>query len=202
MVERKEVFHIGDRVRIVNPFVFIRCGYPLTKRMAEELITSEQEEAVREMFRKVGFPDHTQKNYWKVIDAITSELLRKHKWGGDERKIYTECYPRLYDKIGTVVGKKIVRTGIYIPETPRDNWGEWDYEPPHLGGIKTHIILAIRVDLLSAGIEYIEECDVVKIKEDMLKGPADFTISELISDTLTYVDREQRKISRRNRRKR
>jgi hypothetical protein len=35
----------------------------------------------------------------------------------------------------------------------------------------------------------------------VLKRPADFTISELVGETLAYVDREQKKISRETRAK-
>ena len=42
-----KVFKIGELVKIINPEVFVRCGYPFDKKYAKEnLITKEETEKI------------------------------------------------------------------------------------------------------------------------------------------------------------
>lgn len=187
MSTRKDVIRLYDRVRILNPQVFLRCGYPLTKQMIKDTMTKEQRDAIHELFKK--FDINTQvpedvksclvfdysvlddKAYQLVLDVMAGVLLRKQGWGGHQRTIYTEHNPRFFNATGTVHGKKVVKTGTYRSGGGSYDYysGGYDYDPPYLDGEETHVILEIYTDFLGdypGGYKLeIEKCHVEKISK-------------------------------------
>jgi hypothetical protein len=189
MSKRKDIIREYDRVKIVNPQIFVRSGYPLTIQMVKDtVITKEQKDAIWTMLksfnvRKVPgdilpgvyeMKDLWDKDYSKVMDVMARIVLRQQGWGGSERKIYTEEIPGLLNATGEVWNKRVVKTGIYCAGcTYKKYWDEYDeYDPPGLADEKTHVILKVYVTptcdnisgkLLCGGDIEIEKCNVVKI---------------------------------------
>lgn len=186
MSKRKNVFRINDRVKIINPLLFIRCGYPLTKEMIRETMTDEQKNAVHEMCSKFGMKTKIpliediwnadlssldDRAYRQVLDVMSGVLLRKQGWGGSERKIYTEHDPQFINATGYVYGKRVVKTGHHVSGYGYTSyWGETDYEPPYLSQEETHVILEIYTDYTGSWparkIE-IEKCHVEYITKEI-----------------------------------
>lgn len=172
---KRNIIRINDRVKIITPDVFIRCGYPLTK---EDMLRNELKQSdvkrIEDFLSEFGIYPHffhvvgtdiTQylenKTYTQVFDrvadAIAYGLLAGKRFGGRDRKIFTEYKEYLKDSYGTVVERKVVNTGTY-------NYGfsggwEDDYEPATLTNQKTHVLFRVKVDYrhFNGGIQKIEE---------------------------------------------
>jgi len=180
--KRKDVIRIGDNIKVITPEIFVRCGYPLTKQIVmDTIITKEQREAIRTMFKAFGIPiikdypdnilevDETN-SFNKVLDTMAGIILVQKNWGGKERNTFTETKSELLDVIGNVIGKRIVKTGTYNSgHTHRYYDGEFDYDPAYLSNEASHIILKfVAIDNLNEKIYYrqefeIEECHICKL---------------------------------------
>jgi len=167
MIKKKEIFRRDDKVKIINPSVFLRCGYPLNRQMVKDKMTAEQKELIATMVRKFGPNDFESVNE-KVLDVMSGVILENERWGGRERSIHTELRPYLINTIGWVRSKRTVKTGSYRSGgVSRDYYSGYDdYDPPYLENEKTHIILSINVNtetgLFGETIE-IEQCHVKKV---------------------------------------
>ena len=188
---RKNVIRIHDRVQIINPQVFVRCGYPFTIDIVKNtIITQEQKDAVVKMLKSFGLvyiptanrltntdwfsgyvgSEDADDAYDKILYEMARIVLRQKKWGGDERKIYTEFQPDLINATCQVLNKRVVKTGVHESGGgyTSDYWGEVDYEPSCLAKEQAHVILEIYTDgcneflPLGKKIE-IERCNVIKI---------------------------------------
>jgi hypothetical protein len=158
-----KIIRSGDRVKIINPEVFLRCGYPLCKedlkdelrkkyrKVIESLLWSARndKEFVLKAELDTGWINHgisrsEINGYNSIIDILASAQLIAKKFGGNERKIFTQKYDNLKDRIFYVTGKKTVMTGFYVPGSGGISYhDEYDYDPPCLEGSKSHIILSL-----------------------------------------------------------
>lgn len=148
---KKHVYHIGDKVRIINSMQIVRVGYPLTIDDIQKTFPSELQEDLFLLIQKF-YPDLNDLNFG--ITGICKDLLKAKGWGGNERKIYKEaidlsCYD---DLIFTISSKRYVQTGVYC----HGHYDEFECSPPYLDEIKVHVILQI------LGWEF-ESCDVEPI---------------------------------------
>ena len=188
MSKRKDVIRICDRVKIINPQIFLRCGYPLTKQIIKDtVITEEQKDLIEEMFKLFGVHSCRQSSdiflatdikndryYEKVLDVMAEVVLGQKQWGGSDRSIYTENRPDLLNISGQVISKKIVKTGRYTSGHSSCNYygGYDDYDPPYLENETSHVILKVCVGnpsfIFGEEIE-IEKCNVEKIVESRLQ---------------------------------
>lgn len=150
----KVIYRIGDRVRIENPAIFRRVGYPLGLKEGTEHVLKNYEKDIRELFKKVdgssGFEgisllsrDITVDNA-RAFDAVVKELayswIKSQGFGGVERKIFTVDVPELKNRVALVIGKKVVMTGTRSPG--HGGYGsEYDCEPPYLAYQKSHVLL-------------------------------------------------------------
>lgn len=154
----------GDRVRIVTPEMFVRCGYP--KSLDEAIYEFElaHGEELQEFLRSLGHGkfsnmrmegDVLTRLYKKVRRELAHAQLKKEHYGGCLRSIHTKHEERWKDKEMLVTGVRFVVTGYY----ERGGWigglGEEEYEPPCLGDQKRHKILR-----LGYGFENVEIEDI------------------------------------------
>lgn len=177
---KKHVFRVGDTVKIVNPEVFLRCGYPKTKQSVQkEDITPEQYAKIDLLLNELGLSPGTDYYYSnrvnrkikeKIIDAISYGLLDKMAYGGREKQIYTENQPKLQDRIVKILSKKVVRTGKYVAASDTQSWdGEHEYCPAYLENVKSHVILELDIwnesqnEICSSWNVWIEEKNVVAV---------------------------------------
>jgi hypothetical protein len=179
MSKRKNIIRRYDNVRIVHPNVFVRCGYPLTKKIMKERMTPEQLEAVVTMFKAFGIQSRPEiafdlskkreSSYDKVIDIIAERMLFGEQWGGAERQIYTEHRPELKGQTFQVIGKRVVKTGTYQPASSYQGYYDMypEYEPAYLDGCETHVILELNhcEDITVYRNLEIERCNVELITQ-------------------------------------
>lgn len=145
---RKPVYRPGDRVIIMQPQVFVRCGYPFDVVKETDSILTHYRFDIEQLIEKIdqnGQPSHY--GFDPDIRAVASRLARivaiRRGYGGNERRIYTEWCAEILGKEGTVFSKRVVKTGNrYGPSGGRDEDGHW-YEPGRLENEKTHVILQV-----------------------------------------------------------
>lgn len=149
---KRTIFHVGDKVRVIEPQRVVRAGYPLTKNMAVEAAVKEYDERIYAFMREVcDTPDQftvhdvDPRLYNDLVDALASYWIRSKGFGGKERKIYTELDERLRNTSGwTVRSKRHVKTGTYCNGGYSGGYdGEPDYDPPYLSNEQTHTLLTI-----------------------------------------------------------
>lgn len=168
--EKKIVYHIGDLVTIINPEVFIRVGYPLTKNDALDAAEKEYSEKVYAFMREVN-PDPTEftvhnsdsRLYGDLIDALASYWLRLKSYGGKERQIYTETNEELRNTKGwRVVSKRTVKTGTYSSGGYSGDACsmEPDYSPPFLSNERHHILLMLECPERNASMDWVTVIEI------------------------------------------
>lgn len=147
MSKRKDVIRVGDDVRVINPEVVLRIGYPFDKElMKSKVIDSEKKNMIHRLlgYDAFMFDPFLKRMYDKSYDAILDEVayfeLHKRKFGGSERKIFTESRPDIDGKVFRVVKKSVAQTGVY---TQCKYYSDDDFDPPHLSQRKDHIILTL-----------------------------------------------------------
>jgi hypothetical protein len=154
-----KIIRVGDEVKVINPECFLRCGYPLTKLDVYQEVEEKYNRQIYELIRHTGMHDpkyHLVK--YKIIDALAYGLLKQRRFGGHERKIYTDTWKELHNKIGVVRKIKFVTTGTY---NAGGGYAE-DYDPPFLSSVGTHKILFIYVPIMVV-VTWIEADNVEKI---------------------------------------
>ena len=178
----KNIIRVNDRIKIVTPNIFERCGYPLSKKMIKDEITSEQKKSVFDMLGTFGISVYNanieklllddNKNgilYEKIVDIVAGGILRQRGWGGKLRSIHHKYVPELKDTKCMVISKRIVKTGTYNHGYSNlDYWGEYSCEPPYLSNEKSHVILMVNIngsDFINDSHDFIEieACNVEKI---------------------------------------
>lgn len=152
----KEVFRIGDEVRIINPEKFVRCGYPMDFEEIKDQMMNENGKKIREIKRMImeavkGPPieEFEDESYFdsekpfsknlkeRIVEIFASAYMNYHGFGGNERKIYAVASEGIYCQDCIVMGKKIVITG--------ERCGRYDSygNIPCLENRKSHIILKV-----------------------------------------------------------
>lgn len=152
---KKTVYRHGDKVRIVTPELFIRCGYPKTIESETKIVIEEQGEQIKKMLKELGLREpfglyDTNTWFGRAFNKIAREIaycrLKQNGFGGSKRELYTQNEPDLKGKTFQVVGKRCVKTGDYTaPSWGYDSWyGCHEYDPGYLSNEKTHVILEIQ----------------------------------------------------------
>ena len=144
---------IGDWVRINNPQMFVRCGYPLSfEDVLQDIIKNHLNE-IKDFIEKTVL---SSKNYnpnrkeelrkssiRKIANTLAYEKLRAEKFGGNKRTIHVKVDESMRDKIYQVKSTRCVMTGNYIPCSGWNYNGCDEYEHPYLGDQKCHRILTL-----------------------------------------------------------
>jgi hypothetical protein len=152
---------VGDKVKIVVPEIFKRCGYALTAEVLRSTRTQEIDnkvQAAAQVIAEKPKPDAGVKlcDPYDVVDrhtrglltkAVCSYIMNNEGWGGRERKIYEEHGEHLRGAVCTVESKRFVRTGTYTHgRVCGSYYDEPEWEPPYLDGVKTHCVYTLTVD--------------------------------------------------------
>lgn len=160
------VYRRDDRVRVIIPRVFERCGYPMSIQDAREEISKmrEGDKLIYDLIQSFGIDIRYGNVYGKIVNALAYGLLHTRGFGGPERTIHTVERPEIKGQIYRVTDKFVVKTGIYR----RGSSDPEDPEGPSLRNVKTHTIL--RVESIDAGFNYdyfsIEATNVERVTED------------------------------------
>jgi hypothetical protein len=192
-MNEKNRIKIGDYVRIDNPEMFVRCGYPLgIEDMRKEIKDNHLSDIEKFIISIVCDKDDRAKEFYSdgikcliqtdkadcsdsanaIIDILAYRMLRHRNFGGRERAIHTKTIEAHKWKICQVTGTKMCVTGNYVAGSKcYDNWnGGYEYEPPYLLNQKSHRLLALSIPACIGETKFIqghecmiEECHVTKI---------------------------------------
>lgn len=148
MTAKKPIYRPGDRVVIMQPQVFVRCGYPFDIVAETDRILNQHESDIWELIGKID-PSEKPRRIFTENDmrSVASRLARivamRRGYDGNERRIYTRFDADILGKEGTVYSKRVVKTGTrYGPSGGRDIDGHW-YESGGLENENTHVILQV-----------------------------------------------------------
>ncbi|MFA6118092.1 MAG: hypothetical protein WC729_29165 [Sphingomonas sp.] len=137
------VYRPGDRVRVLEPRRFVRCGYP--KVPADYAVAAE------ELYRQLRTPDGQALRFGtkaegRILDALSYGLAQKDHFGGPERTVHTEQDLSLLEGTYIVQEVRSVKTGRYYPPSGggTNYWGESDWEPGGLADEKVHRIARLK----------------------------------------------------------
>ena len=135
----------GDIVKIINPEIFIRCGYPYSKQQSiKEMnklnINSNISDILKEKLNIDYIYDYNH-DIDKIIENFAVIWLKKNKFGGNKRQIFNELNDKFLNKIYIVSEIKTVTEGIYSNgySCSFDN----EYEPARLEKQKRTQILTL-----------------------------------------------------------
>ena len=195
------IIRIGDTVKITNPEIISRIGYPMSFEDARKEIKELYHNEIIEMFNKTIYKqilDESSKfnlnvrikawngdvTYEKIVSSLAWIHIQSKGFGGKERRIYSEQRQELIGITAKVINIMIRKTGIYFsPSGGYDSWsGEYESEPGGLEKEKTHKILELdywhpnEITQLGAKSNYIliEACNVEKIPEEEIAKTAAF----------------------------
>lgn len=156
-MKKKNIIRVGDKVKVIIPDFFIRCGYPATVSSKSAEILEQFEIPIQMLLEKLNIPKDSYV-FDKVLHKICNELawgtLKIEGFGGNERQIFTKYNEHKLNKEFIVRKIKRVKTGFYSK-------GDNEY-PPYLSQEKTHKLL--HLDNWNGLI--IEEKNVIKIHEE------------------------------------
>lgn len=175
MSKRKNIIREGDMVKIVDPQVFVRCGYPLSFQDALEKVVELHLDKTLAFLSDIGLPavikptfmspppddsagirdmsspvDKMPRHLQEIMRALAYAYVRKEGFGGNKRQIFTETWPDLMEKKAYVQGIKYCKTGKYFRPRSWQTWTdygyEYEYDPGGLSHEKTHKILQLGIN--------------------------------------------------------
>lgn len=151
---------VGDRVEVVVPKEFIRCGYPMDYGEVAEEVAKEHLKEVMTLINKVAGGDYGVLEYFeknplkstcgstarKIVQALAYAKCKNERFGGSTRLIYTKDSPEIAGYKGLVTDIKWVVTGEYYAPSYYESMDGGDYEPGGLTDQKRHKILEVSPD--------------------------------------------------------
>lgn len=142
---RPERIRKGDRVRVVNPEFFVRCGYPKCLDGESKVVLEKFGGVINGMIWEDASASVRLRDghlLTKVCRELAYARLKASGFGGQERTIHTKRIDDLAGREFVVCGVKFCKTGTYVHGGSCGEYGE-EYDPPYLDGEKTHKILSL-----------------------------------------------------------
>lgn len=161
-----DIIRVGDRVKVLTPWVFVRCGYPKTVRDYLETVNMD---LVTDAMETWGFSE-ADNLYWEIKTAVARAMLRRDGFGGPVRKIHHKASEDLRGAVGTVTAKRYVVTGIYTTESVFSPDGLPEFTGPYLANPKRIPILSVKFGYKDGGVfaEDFEAANLIKTDEPPL----------------------------------
>lgn len=154
---KKRVIRVGDVVRIKEPIMVQRVGYPWTlDYVKKNKISEPQKNDIERLLLSVSrrsWPNGVLRNirdskeFNKILNILAHCILKNNDFGGKERCIWAETVEKYKGKLAKVVGKHIAKTGLYCPPSNSFDYynGGYEYEPAGLSNEQTHVILHLEI---------------------------------------------------------
>ncbi|WP_372395228.1 hypothetical protein ABMY26_07095 (plasmid) [Azospirillum sp. HJ39] len=162
-MSKKNVIRVGDKVRILDPRLFIRCGYPLCHKDVMADLEENRSADVQAVAEKFGIAGQGVVRD-RLVSALAYGILRSKRFGGYERSIHlTDPRDHLGGLVATVADKAVVVTGSYFPPSGHCD----DYDPGGLDGAKSHVILT-----LYAWDDHHPDLDRIRSSDSRIRIPA------------------------------
>ena len=151
-IKKDNIIRKGDKVIILSPEIFYRCGYPLDVVEETDKILKDHAHDIAQFIKPFGANVEPKwswgggsyaDNYHirKIAREIAYAKVKSKNFGGHTRKIYTTTMPDYQDEEVVVENIRFVKTGIYVSGSYYSYDG--DYDPPVLCNQKTHKILDV-----------------------------------------------------------
>ena len=122
MTKKRSIIRMYDRVKIINPEFFIRCGYPKCQEDEMKVVIKEFGYQIHRMIEPGpgaaanGLAWHgDERLFEKVCREIAYARLKNMGFGGGKRTIHTERREEFMGKTFSVTKVKICKTGSYYP---------------------------------------------------------------------------------------
>jgi len=157
-----KIIRVGDMVKVINPQLFIRCGYPMSFKDSVEEVKKEHGDKIRNFMLNIEgitrnnsplFAKYTlkeritdeNKTFLKIVNALAYDHIRRKGFGGRVRQIFTKEDTRWQDEELLVDNIKFVKTGVYVKGGTYYTYDEPypEYEPSCLDDEATHKILGL-----------------------------------------------------------
>lgn len=146
-------FKVGDVVRIENPQMFVRCGYPMIIEDAIKIIEENHLVDLHEFSEKLGLGLTKQhlggtielnKRTKRFMSALGYQYVGSHGHGGRTRSLHTVERPDLQGRDFKVIKKFGCWTGDYYGPSGGVYYdGEYWNEPGGLENRQYHSILTL-----------------------------------------------------------
>lgn len=171
MKTKKIVYRVGDIVRIKNPLVVERVGYPWNKEyVIQNIITNDQKKMLDNLIRSIGLSESSYFGvstyydfaYNKILDELSYWALKNKGFGGSTRSLFTKSVDEYNGKLASINSKRVVKTGNY--SHGRSDW-EGDYTPAYLSNEKSHVLLDLMVFTDEDKWSYIRTLKTIEIEE-------------------------------------
>jgi hypothetical protein len=160
-----KIIRVGDMVKIINPEMFVRCGYPMDMMQARNESWPIYSDLVIKLLATVGMDRHKfHKVEIEIMDALAYGYMKKKGFGGVERTIHSKQDEYWRGFVGKVEKIKFFKTGTYVPGYRSHGPDDYDYDPPFLRNQSTHKVLLITND--QYGLTWIESVHVKKIEDE------------------------------------
>lgn len=105
---------VGDIVKIVNPEMLIRVGYPETLESAKEKLNDwVKAKTGKDIYAdiKAHYPFLLDLN-GEILKEFAKQFNKNHlKFGGNDRKVYTKRVDEYENKFAKIIGRKTRQTG-------------------------------------------------------------------------------------------
>ena len=158
MSKKDNIIRVGDIVKIVKPYFFKRCGYPMSFENACDSVKTIYKDKISSFILDVRLIDKPNKGisiledknskefsriFNKIVSALAYDYIRINKFGGKEKTIHTIHSPDYKNCLMEVEKIKFVKTGVYTSGIwfGGNGYSEDDYTPAYLDKEKTHKIL-------------------------------------------------------------
>lgn len=173
---RTKVIRRGDKVCIVTPDFFVRCGYPKSIESEAAIVLEKFGSIIRGMIRDPMKPDSYLDLYsdlslvGKVCREVAYARLRVNGFGGTTRSIHSKRQDDLSGKEFVVADISFCKTGKYVAPSGGSSGpcgDEYEYDPGFLANEKTHKILSLSARSLCDGIGTGLRIDALNVEKVM-----------------------------------
>lgn len=134
MSNKRDILREGDRIKVIDPRIVIRVGYPKCHADFIEEVTVKHKTAVEALFK-------TKRMRKRAYSNLAYEALGAASFGGLQRSVHLCNKPEILGFEATVRSAHTVVTGKYYPPcSSRSYEGEYDYEP---GGLSNCVYVRL-----------------------------------------------------------
>ena len=173
---KPNIVRVGDCVKVINPIIFIRCGYPMGVNEAQKDVEEHFGKNIKDLIYSIRnceklVQEHSldaplitlqetteDRLYRRVLRELAYARLQMKNYGGKERSLHTEVFEPIRGNTYWVSRITIHKTGTYCKGWSNQTWdGDYDFQPNYLENEKTHKILELYTSKYSALVEKAQE---------------------------------------------
>lgn len=165
MRRSKNVFYVGDKVRLIDPRLILKIGYE--KDIDSMLEAATQDERVIVFCREMKL---NPRQRGEIIRTIARSMVPLRE--GSKRSItFSDPDENLRGKEFFVASKHVRYTGVYSRASGGYSYdGEYDYEPAALRNAEAHIVLELsRYEPLGLRLAFRDYSDSLYVTSEQIE---------------------------------